>query len=517
MRVVHIISSVLIICQVIILPISATRWASFTEHSSNSAPAHEVPFWLTAAAASLFKLGGVIDVLLFAFTRPNVLLFGASRDAGTTERTVHSVPTSFQRCERSWSNCLRKWKSRDTEEAGGEAETNAIEMQDMPDRSEARPQSGALLREENGREVAESRIQLIVPQRAPADIKVRREGYRLSSRPSGPGLNQQEPLALDLNEEFDYRPAPTSFASLGSPRHASPLHVQAGSNTNSERFQPLFLDLPDPRISGLSGIDDPWMSAQREERLAFSEPPSASIRDSAVTVLETRSSGNGDVVLGGSPSARELSRELSDTLTGRDVPGENQEKMSGTVETGNLARDSPASGNSVPSKYGKQELVLEDPFRTSPTSRHDTGHTLTSRERRVRGPRPLPTRKSSSSSDILVSRPRPARPTIGIPSPTSLRSTPSPQSSSRSPRMRFPQSALEAIPEHRLLGSFQPASPQLLRTVPSTTPLSFRNKRPSSRPRSLSDGSDRSAPRKGRPKYTSFIDVRHYPSSYYFN
>ena len=44
----------------------------------------------------------------------------------------------------------------------------------MPDRSEARPQSGALLREENGREVAESRIRLIVPQRAPADIKVRR-------------------------------------------------------------------------------------------------------------------------------------------------------------------------------------------------------------------------------------------------------------------------------------------------------------------------------------------------------
>ena len=64
--------------QVIILPLSVTRWTSFVSHTHNKH--HEVPFSATVFSVALYKLGGLFDVILFVTTRPGLLLF-ESRDS----------------------------------------------------------------------------------------------------------------------------------------------------------------------------------------------------------------------------------------------------------------------------------------------------------------------------------------------------------------------------------------------------------------------------------------------------
>ncbi|CAE6424687.1 unnamed protein product [Rhizoctonia solani] len=65
------------------LPLSIARWSTFNSpHSSNlgRTPA-ETPFLATAIVVSLFGLSGVVNVVLFISTRPNVLGFGQRRQA----------------------------------------------------------------------------------------------------------------------------------------------------------------------------------------------------------------------------------------------------------------------------------------------------------------------------------------------------------------------------------------------------------------------------------------------------
>ncbi|KLO12173.1 hypothetical protein SCHPADRAFT_854296 [Schizopora paradoxa] len=58
------------VCYIIlILPMSIVRWIHFT--NDDNPP----PFILTAAVATLFKLSGLVNVVLYMLTRPNLLLF----------------------------------------------------------------------------------------------------------------------------------------------------------------------------------------------------------------------------------------------------------------------------------------------------------------------------------------------------------------------------------------------------------------------------------------------------------
>ncbi|KAJ1307500.1 hypothetical protein OPQ81_001599 [Rhizoctonia solani] len=65
------------------LPLSIARWSTFNP----SAPvqlgrtAAETPFLATAIVVSIFGLSGVVNVIMFVSTRPNVLGFGARRQA----------------------------------------------------------------------------------------------------------------------------------------------------------------------------------------------------------------------------------------------------------------------------------------------------------------------------------------------------------------------------------------------------------------------------------------------------
>ncbi|KAL5481187.1 hypothetical protein ACEPAI_10128 [Sanghuangporus weigelae] len=511
-----------------ILPLSATRWTSFTEYSSHSPPRHEVPFGVTAAAASLFKLGGVIDVLLFTFTRPNVLLFSASREVGVGEGSMSLGRNPIARLRRDWSSWLRGWKRR-----GGESE-GEMEMQDMTRPDSRRGEIRTLLTtEEDGRADIRPQILLVPRGRASSDFESRQDQDRRhdsSSRRSTHKLDQQDPLNLDLSEEFDYKPVSITTSPFTASPRGSSLRVREGRHLSFKTrssFSPLTLDLPDPRISGLSDLIHPWMPMQREERVAFLDLSPSSMHESIGASSQSRDPG-GTTSTNEAPADGWTTQEVCrfDASSASDMPGDfpgqtgyGHVDIYETPETRNIVGESSTTETPIASAGGEQSIenpfVQEDPLSVSPVSRRDSTSVLASRERRLRGPRPL--HKSSSSSDNSVTRSRPVRPTIGIPSPRSFRASPSSQSSTRSPRIRFPHSALAAIPEHSLLDSFPPTSLQSPPSIPPTSPLLFRGTRPPSRPRSLSDGAVRSQGHRGRTapdvasgsrsKYSSFIDV----------
>ncbi|KAL5522868.1 hypothetical protein ACEPAG_8886 [Sanghuangporus baumii] len=510
-----------------ILPLSATRWTSFTEHSSHSPPRHEVPFGVTAAAASFFKLGGVIDVLLFTFTRPNVLLLSASREIGLGEGSTSSGRNPLARLRRDWSSWMRGWRRR-----GGESE-GEMEMQDMTRPDPGREIRALLTTEEDGRLDIRPQVLLVPRGRASSELEGRQiQDGRCdsSSRGSTRKLDQQDPLNLDLSEEFDYKPVSTTSPFTASPRGSS-LRVREGRHLSFKTrssFSPLTLDLPDPRISGLSDLIHPWMPMQREERVAFLDLSPSSIPGSVGASSQSRDPG-GTTSSNEAPADGWTTRKVcgfgaaSDSDVPGDFPGQtsyDHVDISETPATRTTVDEFSTTEIPMASTGGEQSLenpfVQEDPLSVSPVSRRDSTSALASRERRLRGPRPLPVHKSSSSPDNSVIRSRPVRPTIGIPSPRSFRASPSSQSSTRSPRIRFPHSALAAIPEHRLLDSFPPSSLQSPPSIPPTSPLFFREK-PPSRPRSLSDGAVHSQGHRGRTapdvaggsrfKYSSFIDM----------
>ncbi|OCB90463.1 hypothetical protein A7U60_g2315 [Sanghuangporus baumii] len=513
-----------------ILPISATRWTSFTEYSSHSPPRHEVPFGVTAAAASLFKLGGVIDVLLFTFTRPNVLLFSASREVGVGEGSTSSRRNPIARLRRDWSSWLRGWKRR-----GGESE-GEMEMQDMTRPDSRRGEIRTLLStEEDGRVDIRSQILLVPRARASSGLESRQDqdGRRdSSSRRSTGNLDEGDPLNLDLSEEFDYKPVSIPNSPFTAPPRGSSLRVREGRHLSFKTrssFSPLTLDLPDPRTSGLSDLIHPWMPMQREERVAFLNLSPCSMPGSIGASSQGRDLG-GTTSTNEAPADGWTTRKVCrfDASSGSDVPGDfpgqtgyDHVDISETPETRNIVDESSTIEIPIASAGGEQSLensfVQEDLLSASSVSRRDSTSSLASRERRLRGPRPPPVHKLSSSSDTFVTHSRPVRPTIGIPSPRSFRASPSYQSSTRSPRIRFPHSALAAIPEHRLLDSFPPTSLQSPPSIAPTSPLFFREKRPPTRPRSLSDGAVRSQGHRGktaldvasgsRSKYSSFINM----------
>ncbi|KAL5498853.1 hypothetical protein ACEPAH_1371 [Sanghuangporus vaninii] len=513
-----------------ILPLSATRWTSFTEYSSHSPPRHEVPFGVTAAAASLFKLGGVIDVLLFTFTRPNVLLFSASQEVGVGEGSTSSGCNPIARLRRDWSSWSRGCKGRDGESEG------EMEMQDM-----ARPDSrcGEIrtlsTTEEDERVDIRPHVLLVPRGRASSDFESRQDQDGRpdsSSRRSTRKLDQQDPLNLDLSKEFDYKPVSTTTSPFTASPRGSSLCVREGRHLSFKTrsaFSPLTLDLPDPHISGLGDLIHPWMPMQREERVALLDLSPYSMHRSIGASSQSRDPG-GTTSTNEAPADGWTTRKVCrfDASSGSDVPsdspgqtGYDHVDISETPETRNIVDESSRTEIPIASTGGEQSFensfVQEDLLSASPVSRRNSTSALASREPRLRGPRPPPVHKSSSSFDTSVAHSRPVRPTIGIPSLRPFRASPSYQSSTRSPRIRFPHSALAAIPEHRLLDSFPPTSLQSSPSIAPTSPLFFREKRLPTRPRSLSDGAVNSQGLRGkaaldvtsgsRSKYSSFIDV----------
>lgn len=67
----------------LVLPLSIARWTTFDPSSPPAQPltASQTPFTATAIVVSIFNLSGVVNVIMFISTRPNVLGFGARRQA----------------------------------------------------------------------------------------------------------------------------------------------------------------------------------------------------------------------------------------------------------------------------------------------------------------------------------------------------------------------------------------------------------------------------------------------------
>ncbi|CAE6410613.1 unnamed protein product [Rhizoctonia solani] len=80
----------------LVLPLSIARWSTFNP----SAPpdlgrtAAETPFMATAIVVTIFGLSGVVNVIMFITTRPNVLGFGARRQA-RADRLREKGPTGL--------------------------------------------------------------------------------------------------------------------------------------------------------------------------------------------------------------------------------------------------------------------------------------------------------------------------------------------------------------------------------------------------------------------------------------
>jgi hypothetical protein len=67
----------------LVLPLSIARWSTFDPSAPPdlSRTAAETPFTATAIVLCIFGLSGIVNVVMFVTTRPNVLGFGARRQA----------------------------------------------------------------------------------------------------------------------------------------------------------------------------------------------------------------------------------------------------------------------------------------------------------------------------------------------------------------------------------------------------------------------------------------------------
>lgn len=63
---------------ILVLPLSITRWAVLDRSSSQ--PTAQIPFAASGISLFLFGLSGLVNVILFRVTRPNILLFMHSRE-----------------------------------------------------------------------------------------------------------------------------------------------------------------------------------------------------------------------------------------------------------------------------------------------------------------------------------------------------------------------------------------------------------------------------------------------------
>ncbi|KAH7341802.1 hypothetical protein B0J17DRAFT_714970 [Rhizoctonia solani] len=79
----------------LVLPLSIARWSTFNPSAPElgRTPA-ETPFVATAIVVTIFGLSGVVNVIMFVSTRPNVLGFGARRQA-RADRLREKGPTGL--------------------------------------------------------------------------------------------------------------------------------------------------------------------------------------------------------------------------------------------------------------------------------------------------------------------------------------------------------------------------------------------------------------------------------------
>ncbi|QRW17909.1 G protein coupled glucose receptor regulating Gpa2 protein [Rhizoctonia solani] len=80
----------------LVLPLSIARWSTFdpTKPPDLERTAAETPFTATAIVVTIFGLSGVVNVIMFITTRPNVLGFGARRQA-RADRLREQGPTGL--------------------------------------------------------------------------------------------------------------------------------------------------------------------------------------------------------------------------------------------------------------------------------------------------------------------------------------------------------------------------------------------------------------------------------------
>ncbi|KAH8106400.1 hypothetical protein DFH11DRAFT_1272107 [Phellopilus nigrolimitatus] len=227
---------------IIILPLSVTRWTSFLAHSSQQRT--EIPFALTAAVEALFKLGGLADVLLFAITRPNILLFGSWRDVGRRGDAL-----GRRREDRRSAGWLGVW-SRSWSRS---REDNAVGFELRRTSGGGDGESGRIMRDVHG----------FVPDQAIDNILFSNsetsEDYAADSDSAGisfPG----EASVLDHELQANLEPDAAELA--------RPL-------PSKSKFTPLTVDIPSPRVSSVFGT---WVEMQRVEHVLESSGEDAGLR-----------------------------------------------------------------------------------------------------------------------------------------------------------------------------------------------------------------------------------------------
>ncbi|EJC99093.1 uncharacterized protein FOMMEDRAFT_148710 [Fomitiporia mediterranea MF3/22] len=251
---------------IIILPLSATRWTSFASHFSDSKIDHDVPFGLTAAAASLFKLGGLVDVLLIFFTRPNILSFGPTQRqaANRVSKGLRILRLGRRGSSRSDPN-IESPRDGDGGQAGatrGEI-FHEVELSDVRQSTTERRSSRGQIAEVPPHGPNGSQVRLIQPSSSPTDTDFPDDEHAVVRSPDR-DLEQRRQLELDLTEELDFYPVSPSSSVLSSSRTSDYSRRSARSRDRRSGVLHPFrlpqLDLPDPRISW-----SPWVPMQREE------------------------------------------------------------------------------------------------------------------------------------------------------------------------------------------------------------------------------------------------------------
>ncbi|KAG8857234.1 hypothetical protein FRB96_005909 [Tulasnella sp. 330] len=82
---------------ILVLPLSITRWSTFRSKDQSATPVKDMSIVTTSAVLFVFGLSGLVNVLLFLFTRPNLLLFNIRRDHRRQRKLELLSSVSFNR------------------------------------------------------------------------------------------------------------------------------------------------------------------------------------------------------------------------------------------------------------------------------------------------------------------------------------------------------------------------------------------------------------------------------------
>ncbi|KAG8997283.1 hypothetical protein FRB93_000416 [Tulasnella sp. JGI-2019a] len=84
---------------ILVLPLSVTRWSTFRSRTDFDTPVKDMSIVTTSAVLFVFGLSGLVNVLLFLFTRPNLLLFNLRRDDRRLKKLQIISGGSFPRAQ----------------------------------------------------------------------------------------------------------------------------------------------------------------------------------------------------------------------------------------------------------------------------------------------------------------------------------------------------------------------------------------------------------------------------------